>query len=70
MTVTAITSQFEPPGFVATLRLKLRGQMKSKKYDVGFFMGETFQSISQQIQCIVWYPCVTHILGIGKHVTE
>jgi len=68
--LAAITSQVEPPGFVATLRLKLRGQMKSKKYDIGFFVGEIFQSISQQIQCIVWYPCVMHILGIRKHVTE
>lgn len=44
--------------------------MKSKKYDVGFFVGGTFQSISQQIQCIVCYPCVMDILGIRKHVTE
>jgi hypothetical protein len=48
--VTAITGQFEPPDFVVTLRLKLRGQMKNKKYDVGFFVGETFWSIPQQIQ--------------------
>jgi hypothetical protein len=68
--VTAITGHFEPPDFVATLRLKLKGQMKCKKYFVVFFVGETFWSISQQIRCIVWYPCVMRIFGIRKHVTE
>ena len=44
--------------------------MKFKKHDGGLFVGEMFLNISQQIQCIVWYPCVMHILGSRKHVTE
>jgi len=59
--ITAIGGQFEPAGFVATLRLKLRGQMKCKKYDVGFCVDEAFWKISQQIQfCSVVSMCDAH----------